>query len=297
VQQSTLALPPTRYDSRFGATSLLASNAAIIGASSEQVEGASVGAVHVFVELEAGWSLQQTLTAPDAQHGSGFGESLALHQDLLMIGAPRHEHGHLSNARGAVYFFRRIGDQWQFESMIDVPAQAADATFGSAAQLDENYVYVGAPTYAVPPAAIQRGGEVYAYPRVGQGWGEPVVIKPDSARIEPRFGQTMTATATQLVVGAPFVIGAAITGEGWDTTGAVFVFRPDAGSWLQSHRLTAADSDPHTQRLGEVLAADSSTLLIGAPQSAGPPPYGNPSEGAVLVFGDGSLRFADGFER
>jgi len=295
-QQSVLTLPPIDHDSRFGFNILLAGDIAIISASGQRVEASTIGAVHIFVDSVDGWSLQQTLTAPEPQTGGGFGESIALHQDLLMIGAPRLSHGHASNARGAVYLYRRTGSQWQFDARIDVPADESDASFGTALLLDEHFVYIGMPTYAGGLATTQRSGAVYVYPRVGQSLGEPSRVAPESERIEPRFGQTLTVHSGQLVVGAPFVIGSPVSGEGWDTSGTVFIFLRDDLGWRHSHRLTAPTSHPHVERFGERLTSDPTTLLIGAPNSGGPPPYGNPGEGAALIYGDGSGPFANGFE-
>ncbi len=138
------------------------------------------------------------------------------------------------------------------------------------------------PTYAGATATTQRPGGVYVYPRVGLGLGEPSRIAPESERIEPRFGQALTVGLSELAVGAPFVIGSPVTGEGRDTSGTVFIFRRDDSGWRQSHRLTAPTSHPHVERFGEHLTSDPTTSLIGAPNSGGPPPYGNPGEGAAL---------------
>ena len=60
------------------------------------------------------------------------------------------------------------------------------------------------------------------------------------------------------------------------TTGAVYVYRPDSGAWVEQARLVASDS-ANADGFGQALAASGGTLLVSAPKM-------DDGRGAAYVF-------------
>ncbi|MDX1494030.1 MAG: choice-of-anchor B family protein, partial [Longimicrobiales bacterium] len=98
------------------------------------------------VRLEAGadgaWTRGQLLTPPDDGSGEprGFGLSLALSGDRLLVGAPGADGG-----RGRAYTFRREADGWA-PGRILAPGDLERAAFGSSVALGDGLAVVGAPS-------------------------------------------------------------------------------------------------------------------------------------------------------
>src|SRR5262245_30652003 len=78
---------------------------------------ADSGAVYVFRFDGASWSEVQTLVPPDASSGALFGWSLAVKDDVAIIGAPGDQTGPFFNT-GTAYVFRRVNGQWLEEARL-----------------------------------------------------------------------------------------------------------------------------------------------------------------------------------
>ena len=80
-----------------------------------------------------------TLVGQDAQDSDGFGTSLALDGNRLLVGAPRVDDG-----RGRVYVFNRTARGWE-QGRTLAPGDLARAAFGTALALKGGRAVVGAP--------------------------------------------------------------------------------------------------------------------------------------------------------
>ncbi|NNE34978.1 MAG: hypothetical protein HKN13_07065, partial [Rhodothermales bacterium] len=80
------------------------------------------GDVYIFHKADGEWKTKTTLMAPGGgTDGDGFGASIAIHGDHLLVGSPGADGG-----RGAVYEFSRDGDNWTSSGMLPLPAMEAE---------------------------------------------------------------------------------------------------------------------------------------------------------------------------
>jgi hypothetical protein len=98
------------------------------------------GAACVFTKKDSTWTLQQRLSAPDANDGDEFGFSVALEGNTALVGVPasRDEKG---IQRGSSYIYARNDAVWT-QQQISVPDVFR---FGGSVDISGDTIVVGAP--------------------------------------------------------------------------------------------------------------------------------------------------------
>ncbi len=216
-----------------------------------------------------------TISEAGAEAGDGYGNSVSLADDLLIVGAEwDDERG--SNA-GAAYIYRSASADlatWLPEAQL-VPFDGESTDFfGHAVAIAGNTAVVGAPQSPVRrPASAEvadeeagdsspsapdgpRTGAVYVYQFDGESWTLARKIKSPSQVAGADFGWSVDLCGDVVVVGA----------YGIDR---VFTFGRDEGgpgNWgLRDEVVGAAGSG-----FGWSVACDVSRMIVGAPFDSGP---------------------------
>jgi hypothetical protein len=102
----------------FGSSVACSGGTALIGAwNDDHSTGMGQGSAYVFTRDRASWSQQAKLVASDANGNDGFGYSVALSNDLALIGSPFDNHSGFQDA-GSVYVFVRDGTSWTEEAKL-----------------------------------------------------------------------------------------------------------------------------------------------------------------------------------
>lgn len=260
--------------------------------SGNQLDNSAVdsGAVYVFVRTGVTWSQQAYIKAvndfTDNNSGDGFGSSVAIWEDTLLVGAP----GEDSNARGvngdwsnnnsldagAVYVFVRAGGVWRFQAYIkasNTPVVNAFIRFGTSVAVSGDTAVVGAPNEG-------GSGAVYVFTRTGSNWSQQAYLKASNAEsatsrfdTADSFGSSVALSGDTLAVGAlgedSNAIG--VNGNQADNSalnsGAAYVFTRTNGVWSQQAYLKASNAGTE-DRFGSSVALSSDTLAVGANQES-----------------------------
>src|SRR6185503_15540586 len=98
-----------------------------VGGDQSSNAATDAGAVYVLRRSGATWTQEAYIKASNTGGDDGFGTSVALDGDLLVVGAPREDSSSAgvdstpnegaANA-GAAYVYRRTGTTWAFESYL-----------------------------------------------------------------------------------------------------------------------------------------------------------------------------------
>jgi len=257
------AMPPdpgTAARIGFGASARVAGDLVLVGRPGESalfpMPGSEAGSVHVFRRSGETWTEIAMVSTDDVGVGDGFGQSLAVDGDILVVGAPAQDDG-----MGAVYVFRRDGEEWtQVERLQPAGLAAADG-FGAAVVAGGGEIAVGAPGRA----------SVFAF-RGDVGARTPVELRAESAAADSRFGAALAMDADRLLVGAPGPFDMAMMGgQPQFAPGGAYVFARDGGEWTLAGELSASGAASFGL---SVLFADGQAL-VGAPVS---------DQGAGAVF-------------
>jgi len=211
TQQAKL-LPTLGGDDQFGWSVAIDADTLAVGAPHYEYGGsANTGAVFIYTRSGTTWTLQQTL---GASGGAGFGYSVALSGDRVLIGEP----WRTSNTGGA-YLFTRSAGTWSQTKYFS--AGIYDEYAGTAVAIGDNYYAVGAPRNDVKAF---NAGVVHIYQTSLDPWLD---LYPDAVANQ-EFGTSLAARGNPLAVGAPGATGAS----------AAYVFTHSTTSFGLARKLT-----------------------------------------------------------
>lgn len=223
-----------------------------VGAPGADVEGRGrQGAVYLFERIDCTLREIAKLAAGDGGAGDGFGSSLAMRGNVLLVGAPGADGEQADH--GAVYVFVRRGDAWVETDKLFASNGAVAANFGASVATDEAQAIVGAPQ-AAGSFGISSGA-AYVFEQQRGGWQQTGELQPSDFDFMEAFGASVAIEDERAFVGAPG------SREG---SGTLYLFERDDDEWEQEERIRGG-SRGSNWRLGSSLAMIDSHLAVGAP--------------------------------
>lgn len=247
----------------FGSAVAISGDTIVVGAPFREgvsAQGAlsDMGAAYVFGRSDGSWSRVAELVPADARNNDLFGSAVAIDGDTIAIGAYQRELG-----TGAVHLFRKSGESWSLESVLNAPQPEAGAQFGWAIALQGNRLAVSANRMDVDAnsALLEDAGMVYLFERSGSNWSFRSQLQPSDPETNAQFGHAVALDGDSLFVSAPFKDRSS---DGAADLGAVYVFGRTAGSWNQQAILTASDSQAN-DRFGWSIALQDNSVLLSSP--------------------------------
>jgi hypothetical protein len=195
-QQAYLKASNTRAGDRFGSSVAISSNTIVIGAFGHD-NAFNSGSAYVFVRNGTNWTQQAYLNASSVTGAVQFGFSVALSDNILVIGAP-HEYTEgvigttnppLRNA-GAAYVFTRNGTNWvQTAHLKPFGGRGVnDGRFGSAVSISKDRILVGEAGASAAYFFLRNGTDwveedSLQFSNETATFGESVVISGDIAAV------------------------------------------------------------------------------------------------------------------
>lgn len=256
-----------------------------VGAHMEIVGGLwGNGAVYVYIQSGATWTLQATILQSDSnQSYRNFGNEIALSSDgnTLAVGAQFDNQAGVN--AGAVYIFTRSGSVWTQQQKIVPSAPAGDA-LGMHVKIspDGNTLFLST-TYRTV-GGVANAGAVYIFTRSGVLWTQQVLITSPDIRSDGRFGNRVflsndgqrfitsqvTSTAT------PFVLS------------CFYAYEKNGASWDMKQRALPVSSRAG-DRIGFTLVADDGLTVVAVSAYLHQPT--NAASGAVYIYRRKGHRF------
>ena len=291
-QETKLTASDGAYADDLADSVAVSGNTVVVGASDATVGGIyNQGAVYVFIESAAGWTdMTQvaTLTSSDGVADDGFGSSVAISGNTIVVGAPRAVVDGTDNL-GAAYVFTEPGTGW--------------ANMTQSAKLTRSTV-APVPIIISVPIAVQSGGlpEIAAGGQISMSQTASLTASNGLASNDEsaasasalydgnddyeEFGASVAISGNTVVVGAccipppclpPYRLG----------PGAAYVFTEPSTGWAnmtQTAKLTPSDGSFF---FGTSVAISGNTVVVGAVTYAGDLDFfafGGPSPAAAYVF-------------
>jgi hypothetical protein len=218
------------------------------------LEGRVVG----FERLPQGLQEAVDLSAPSGLTLDGFGASLALSGQRLLVGAPGRD-GTFAD-QGAAYLFELGPGGWQLECELFAPDPAGGDRFGAAVALAGDRLLVGAPDHDF---LASNSGAVYVFESLAGQWLATGKLVRNFPASNQRLGSSLAAQPARVAVGAPSANGASAF------AGLVEIFELQAGQFAVARTVTSPPLGIGSF-FGSSLAVDGERLLIGAPGRNGP---------------------------
>ena len=214
---------------------------AVSGDTAAVAEKNAFGAVWIFRRGSTGWVRQARLESPGRQQDDGFGASLVLQGDTLLVGSPARTKGFFSQAEaGAVFVYVRKGQDWKLQARLEDPDFTRSGGFGGAVALSGDWAAVGASDEDGPTGVAK--GVVHLFKRHGSHWKPAGRLDPLGDPDTSSFGQSLSMDGEAMAVGARTSYG-----DPPNNTfgpGRAYVFRRRGEVWDKEARLSAPNAPP-----------------------------------------------------
>lgn len=285
-QATDLIVPPAEWaldNANFGQSITYSSGQLMIGVPNI---GATQGSVLNYLEdkVTGNWLFNEAILDADDALVTLFGWSVAIHGDLMVVGAP---YGGLSVSGHATLFrYSPTAGEWVLEHVLNPEVAAVADWSGRTVGVCELGVMVASPFLDVGAFGASDASEVggvFFYQETEGEWqfdireSLPIVLadgkieKPEwLAPAAPSFGYAIAASEEFMIVGD----------DRGDDAGKVHLYYLDkSNAWtpIESHGLVNP-SLANGSRFGLSIAMDSNVAVIGAPQ------LNNEGNGVISVF-------------
>ncbi|UCD74413.1 MAG: FG-GAP repeat protein [Phycisphaerales bacterium] len=248
-----------------GATGLVA----IVGARGNDENGEDAGAAYVFRFDGMQWFKEAKLLASDGKENDEFGTSVAIEEDLIVVGA-LWGFG-VDTYSGAAYVFRRVDGAWIEEVKLVPPEGNSGDRFGNSVSLSGDIVVAGAPRHDQPETNC---GAAYVFTCDGGIWEQTEKLTAGDPGEFDYLGYDVAASGNLIAAAAPLD-----DNEVGENAGAVYIFELDGSNWIEISKLLPFDygnpDDPHD--FGDAVALEGTLPLVGDPCANG--------TGAAYVMG------------
>lgn len=248
------------------------------------------GAVFVFARSGTTWSQQAYVKASNTNTADGFGRSVALSGDTLLVGA----NGERSNATGvngnqndnslsfagAAYVFVRSGSTWSQQAYLKASNTGSGDQFGGAVSLSGDTAVVGASVEQSNATGVNGdeannaanvAGAAYVFVRSGSSWSQQAYLKASNTEANDQFGSAVAVDGDTILISAPEEDSdaAGVNGAQGNNasleSGAAYVFTRTGSTWSQQAYLKASTNDiGWGDRFGVSVGLSGDVALVGS---------------------------------
>lgn len=253
TEQVTLVQADGGASKLFGSSVAIDGNLIAIGVIGDSAGVYNSGSVIPFSFDGAQWKPEPKIIASKLVAYGNFGNSVALRNGFLAVGAPGDDQQ--GGDSGAVYMYSRNADGWISDVKLLAGDTASGDTFGSVLAMDTDVLLVGA--YADDDAG-GASGSAYVFNRVDTTWKETQKLVASDGASEDFFGKALSIYGTSGVVGAPGDDGVV------SDSGCAYIFTHRGNEWMQTKKLSS-DKPQMGAAFGVSVAVWGPYIAIGAP--------------------------------
>jgi hypothetical protein len=265
-----LAASDSASGDSFGISVAVSGNRVISGADGYDGNGNSSGAAYIHAYSGGTWIEKALLTASDGGSGDHFGYSVALDDDVAVVGA--YGDDDRGGEAGAAYVYHRDGEDWFEEAKLTASDGGAGDQFGYSVAVDDGVIVIGA--YGDDDNG-NSAGAAYVFRYNGGTWVEEAKLTALDGVASDLLGFSVGVSGDVIVLGA---YGDDDLGS---ASGAAYVYRYDTSTWVEEAKLRASDGAAG-RLFGAAVTVAGSVIAVGA---YGDNQNGNES-GSAYVFRD-----------
>ncbi len=205
----------------------------------------SRGSAYIFERSGSNWIQRAKLTASDGAADDGFGLSVSMSGDYVIVGAPLDDDNGIFS--GSAYIFERIGSDWIQRAKLTANDGGADDGFGESVSISGNYAIVG-----------QRSGSAYIFERTGSDWIQRAKLTANDGGA----GGGVSISGNYAIVGAPH------DDDNGIFSGSAYIFERSGSNWIQRAKLTASDGAEY-DCFGWSVSISGEYVIVGGVSGAG----------------------------
>jgi hypothetical protein len=202
------------------------------------------------------WDTEGVELTGDPVENAEFGYAVAISGDVVVVGA--HKDSEKGIYSGSVYVFRNNGSTWIREAKLYADDAQAYEYFGSSVAIDGDTLVVGATKGKGGEGDLQTGSVyVFEYNHNDLVWEQKTELFGNDLGDGDKFGYSVAIEDDTIIVGAPR------HDDSETDSGAAYVFRRDAGTWIQDPNFTASGLFKKAY-FGHSVALSGNTAVVGA---------------------------------
>ena len=266
----------------FGTSVSISGDTAIVGADSDDDNGFNSGSAYIFTRTGGVWSEQAKLIASDAAAGDGFGRSVSISGDTVIVGALSDDNGFNS---GSAYIFTRTGGVWSEQIKLIASDSTIGDVFGWSVSISGDTAIVGVPgdnDLSGSPST----GSAFIFTRSGEGvWSEQAKLTDVLGEAGDKFGESVSISGDTAIVGVPGDDSETVPGDTGVDFGSAHIFTGSGGVWIEQAKLTASDA-ARQDNFGNSVSISGDTAIVGVPSNDDD---GNSSGSAYIFTGSGGV--------
>lgn len=208
----------------FGYSVAVDGNRAFIGAPNQR----SDGSLYVYDRVGEKWFQSQQLKPTNQDVYNGFGSSVDISRDTLVIGEFRYaflDDTMDSSDTGASYIFTHDGAQWVEHTRLAQAGPMPHYYFGISVSIEDDTVLIGSPGFQLPfglsPEPSSGAGHLFS--RKNKEWSSGVGIIPADSEVGDYFGVCTDLSGGTAIIGASGEDGACPSDPDCDS-GAAYIY-------------------------------------------------------------------------
>lgn len=272
LYEMTLLHPNPSPFCSFGAAVAMQDDLVVVGVDGDDQIALNAGSALVFRRHESSFEFEQALFASDGQAGDLFGTSVAIADDVIVIGAIGDDD--VATGAGAAYVFQRSDAGWEEKQKLTGSFSTNWDSFGDEVSVDGSWIAVS----ATSDNAGGSIGSVYLFNRSTSDWEEVQTLNMRSPNEFSVFGSSIILHHNELLVGSPAVGNGKFVGE----PGQVYTYMNNGVEWSPGETQLQVNFGPHDEDgFGVSLATQSDRLVVGAHYESN---GGDAFSGALYVF-------------
>lgn len=212
------------------------------------------GVVYVSRNNGSVWGSQVSVVAGDRAVGDHFGNSLAISDNLMIVGAPQDDD--FGNNSGSAYIFRfdELNEVWNQVEKLHAFDSGSNDHFGGHVSISGSRVIISAER---DDDNGTNSGSAYIYKNTGTGWVLETKILATDGQEYDSFGICVSISDTTAIVGA------SDDDDSGNSSGSAYVFEFDGLQWVQSAKLIPSDGGAN-DFFGEAVVISGDRVLIGS---------------------------------
>ena len=239
------------YD-RFGFSSSISGDYAIVGSYGDDDNGWDSGAAYIFHYDGISWTEEAKLLPNDGDEYDRFGYSVSISGDYAIVGAYCDDDNGWDS--GSAYVFRNDGMSWTEEAKL-TPSDGAECDrFGFSVSISGDDAIVGAYT---DDDNEWDSGSAYVFHNDGISWTEEAKLIPGDGTEDDYFGFSVSISGDCVIAGA---YGDDDNGR---DSGSAYTFRYDGTSWTEEAKLIPGDGT-EDDYFGFSVSISGDRAILGA---------------------------------
>ncbi len=255
-EESTILTHDDNKDSdMLGKSVAINGNYALAGAPYANGTFSNSGAAFIYTRSDEGvWSSGFKLAPTDLKNNELFGQTVALSNNLALVGAPLQDRDKVD--QGAAYIYKLVEGSWVYNNKLVADEAGESDLFGSSLAINGESVFVGSP---YGEKSITDQGLVYVFTEQSGSWTLSQTLVAPDATVNDYFGKSLWTDGIYLVVGAPY------KDSGSDNdSGVIYIYEKENGLWNFKQKVTPETAKANDY-FGHQVSIFGGKIVVGTP--------------------------------